>query len=105
MVLGHRESQLGHRLAPVREQALAESGIGPGPGDHARAVLGNPFFLGEVAQLIHRVARAEAARVHRGLHRVDALLHAGRALDDSICIGHGRSPVSSLRETTPDRGR
>ena len=78
-MLRHREAELLDGGAAVGEQALAKRRIDPGPRHDARAVLRNPLFLREVAQLLDRFGRLHPALVQRRLDGVDALLHGGGA--------------------------
>src|SRR6185312_1171027 len=100
VVPGHREAQLRHRRAAIGKQALPEAGIHPGARDDASAILGDPFLLGQVAQLLHGFGSLEAALVERRLDRIDARFDARSALDDSVGVGHGQ-PLLGGFEITP----
>ena len=89
---GIEQPELGHGVAAVGEQALAERGIDPGPGDDARAVPRHPLLLGEVRELLDRLGRLQAAFVEGGLDRIDALLHGSDGGLRGVLVGHVTSP-------------
>src|SRR6185503_774314 len=107
-------AELGDGLAAVRQQPLLEFGIGPGLGDDARAILGDPLLLNGVLEVLDELERLHAALFEGGLDGVDALLHGGGVLLDRAVVGHaslpGWSPQYNLpggrraaREATPKR--
>jgi len=87
MVRGHRESELGHCCAAIGQQALAERGVCPGPGDDTGAVLRQPFLKRQVTQFADGLGRLQPVRIERRLDCVDALLH-GRCPRYGIAIGN-----------------
>ena len=73
VMLRHAQAELGHGVAAVGQQALAERRIGPGPGDDAGAVLRDPLLLGSMGELVDELGRLQAALVESGLDGVGAL--------------------------------
>ena len=58
----HGEAELGDGLAAVRQQPLLEFGVGPGLGDDARAILGDPLLLDGVLEVLDELERLQAER-------------------------------------------
>ena len=80
VVRGHGEAELGDGVAAVGQQALAERGIRPRLGHHARAVARNPFLFDQARVLVDEVGGLHAPRLERGFERRRALVNGGRVL-------------------------
>src|SRR5271155_6218992 len=87
-MLRHEKAELLDGSAAVGEQAFAERGVDPSPGDHARAVLWDPFLCSKVVQLLHRFCRLHASLIEHRLDCIHAPLHGSRAPNDGVLTRH-----------------
>jgi hypothetical protein len=88
MMHRHGEPELGHRIAAIGQQALAEGGIRPGLGNDARAIVGDPLFLGEVLELVDEFGRLHAALLECRLNGVGPLLDGGDGVMNVGLVWH-----------------
>ena len=73
VVLGHGQTQLGHRLDPVGKQPLLEGCICPRFSHNACAVLRQPALFDQMIGLLYKCCRLHAALMQHGLNGINAL--------------------------------
>jgi len=95
------QAELDDGIAPIGEQALPEGGVGPSLRDHARSVLGDPLFLGEMLELVDELGGLHAPRLERFLDGVDALFDGSGGMTDMRLVGISAAPAGFSRYRKP----